>query len=183
MKIIGSKKQNNEFNFNKKEELLIYKSLWKKKKSKKIDTEHQFCHYKDWKNYVMNRYKEVDLIEFKRFLNQGKRENATNVQLYNVLYVAVFSAIVTKLFDIVEKDILVTIIVIVGIVAYLGMKVFDFHCKESFYEDYIEIIDELIANAKKSDRDKRKNFQGKNFDTPRGISCKRVSKKMTIFRC
>lgn len=131
---------------------------WRLDKNLKFDT------YQQWKNYIVNKYENVDkdmLIEFSRYLNQNVRNLKPTYEYWVIAATVVLTWALTKVIDIffgAQMDyegiyafvaafifeIFVAIFLI--FVVFQTMKpLFDSNLDENFLRDYKEIIDDLIA--------------------------------------
>lgn len=155
-------------------EKIIYEYLcfshMKKKELKKLDEKLKFVTYKEWKKYILDKYKgyeEEKLIEFSRYLNQRIR-NVEPAFMYLQVHIPVMATIIfTKAFDFIFETKLVfsgtpkifvaafvllfDICVIMPLIFFVWhtFKPFRENCVEkNFLKDYKEIIDNLI-NSKK----------------------------------
>lgn len=171
-------KQKGEYNFGFYEfhEFCIYKYAMgikmKKKEYNDVCEHNRFNSYKEWKSYILKKYENMDsddCEEFKKFLSQkSKNKKVTNKALIMVLSI-LFTAPISRLFDsilTVYKD---PIIMLVGLIVYIGVVFYiiytiskpywDENETSSFYEDYISTIDELIS---RKDKDEKKIPKHKN---------------------
>lgn len=171
-------KQKGEYNFGFDEfhEFCIYKYAMgikmKKKEYNDVCEHNRFNSYKEWKSYILKKYENMDsddCEEFKKFLSQkSKNKKVTNKALIMVLSI-LFTAPISRLFDsilTVDKN---PIIMLVGLIAYIGVVFYiiymiskpywDENETSSFYEDYISTIDELIS---RNDKEKKKTSKRKN---------------------
>lgn len=171
-------KQKGEYNFGFDEfhEFCIYKYVMgikmKKKEYKGVCEHNRFNSYKEWKTYILEKYENMysdDCEEFKKFLLQkSKNKKVTNKALIMVLSI-LFTAPISRLFDsilTVDKNpiiMLVGLVVYIGVIFYIIYMILKPHWDEnetsSFYEDYISAIDELISH---NDKDEKKIPKHKN---------------------
>lgn len=148
------------FLFDKERELNIYRFLCKKKVKKKKIKEISDClfeRYNDWKNYITNKYQNYEsqqLIEFSKFLNLQIRESKS----FSPIIIMYFSPVVAfyisllgdKLLNVnyTKQNIFPICIGIMGCLIFIVVVAYNMYSEENmkngFYEDYKEIIDELI---------------------------------------
>ncbi len=171
-------KQKGEYNFGFDEfhEFCIYKYAMgikmKRKEYKGVCEHNRINSYKEWKTYIIRKYENMnsdDCEEFKKFLSQkSKNKKVTNKALIMVLSI-LFTAPISRLFDsilTVDKNpiiMLVGLVVYIGVIFYITFKIlkpyWDDNETSSFYEDYISAIDELIS---RKDKDEKKIPKHKN---------------------
>lgn len=129
----------------------------------RLDKNLKFETYQQWKNYIVNKYENVDkdmLVEFSRYLNQNVRNLKPTYEYWVIEATVVLTLASTKVIDIFlgtqmnfEEiyafvaafifEILVVIFLI--FVVFKTMKpLFDSNLDENFLRDYKEIIDEII---------------------------------------
>lgn len=155
-----------EFDFNLERNIYRYvccakmnwKTAWRLDKNLKFET------YQQWKNYIINKYENVDkdmLIEFSRYLNQNARNLKPTHEYWVMAATAVLTLALTKMVDAFlyaqmdSKGIsaIVTVVVFeifvvifLAIIVIQTMKpIFNNNVDEYFLRDYKEIIDELIT--------------------------------------
>ena len=177
--IITLGKENFNFDYNK--ELDAYKYLcgkrMVKRRYKALQENLKFSSYREWSEYIMERYKDysVDsLSEFSRFLNQGLRNTKPNQKVREMIVPILLTAFFTSVFNqlltrsAVEFDVktssVITIIVAICLVAvaivvitFLVMLVtyetitpiWEQETIRCFLEDYKEIIDQIIQEKNK----------------------------------
>lgn len=129
----------------------------------RLDKNLKFETYQQWKNYIVNKYENVDrdmLIEFSRYLNQNARNLKPTHEYWSIAATVVLTLTSTKVVDAflgAQMDSngissIVTVFVFEIIVAtflifvvFQTMKpIFDSNIEENFLRDYKEIIDEII---------------------------------------
>ena len=167
---------NDNFLFDEERELDIYRYLCKEKLKKKREKKISDClfkRYNDWKNYITNKYKNYEaqqLTEFSRFLNQQLRRSKILNPIIIMYFSPVISYYITYLIscfgdgtvkeqtDSISFQIspLVDIVLNMCAVAFIVFVAYKIYSQESmkneFYEDYKEIIDEIIEK-KNGDKD------------------------------
>lgn len=161
MKSIGEK----YYNFNIQKELIIYKYLCKtkyyKKKFKKLQSDLKFDTYCEWENYVKEKHKDLSdekLLEFSKFLNLQKRNERPVFEMMSWLMPAVFSVYINICVDIAYKDnnslfshifiIIISYIFFILIAREIIKPLLDECSRDNFFDDYKEIIDNLIKERK-----------------------------------
>lgn len=176
--IISLKRKNslkeNSFDFKLELEIKIYKYLWYKK-AKGLEKKYRFESYNKWKNYITNKYSGFSierLQEFDRWLNQKIRLRKPNHEYSKACITALISCFFTILLDTYSSTIeaveqmsiavrmggiVIVLIVIFCAVLFVTDKLYCFWFDDdvtiALYEDYKEIIDEMIAQQKNSDSD------------------------------
>lgn len=153
---------NDNFLFDEGRELDIYRYLCGGKK--KI-SDCLFKRYNDWKNYITNKYKNYkaqQLTEFSRFLNLQIRKS----KVLNPIIIMYFSPIISyyitylisnwgdkvtqKQADSMNSQLAAGVSIVLGVcvlvgVVFVAYKIYSQESmKNEFYEDYKEIIDEII---------------------------------------
>ena len=130
----------------------------------RLDKNLKFETYQQWKNYIVNRYENVDkdmLIKFSRYLNQNVRNLKPTYEYWATVTTVILTLALTKVFDVFLsaqidfKGILSIVTVFIFeifveifliFVVFQTMKpIFDSNLDENFLRDYKEIIDELIT--------------------------------------
>lgn len=157
-------KAKNDFLFDNKREWYIYCFLCDgklKRREKRKISGLLFERYNDWKDYITNKYQNYDshqLIEFSRFLNHQIRESKSFTPIIIMYFSPVIAYYISFWGDKLNEsytigDILVKFISIIGCLAFLIAVAYKTYSEESmkngFYEDYKEIIDELIERKDK----------------------------------
>lgn len=158
------------YGFDSELELIIYRYLCrfhtKKKKLHALHNDLKFDTYRQWKQYVCNRYsnyRNEELMEFSRYLNHKKR--CTSIfQIYwpivaPIIISVLSSTVVQKAYDMYYDNyknsslftlilqaffILVVIIGLIISVIKASYILLENSMEENFYTDYKEIIDEMI---------------------------------------
>lgn len=171
-------KQKGEYNFGFYEfhEFCIYKYAMgikmKKKEYNDVCEHNRFNSYKEWKSYILKKYENMDADdckELKKFLTlKSRNKKVTNkalIMVLSILFTAPFSRLSDSILT-VYKD---PIIMLVGLIVYIGVVFYiiytiskpywDENETSSFYEDYISTIDELIS---RNDKGKKKISKRKN---------------------
>lgn len=154
----------NTFQFDEELELTIYRYVcnkmitygkWKKIRNKYSNIQS----YTEWKKYIVGRYdkyKKESLIEFQRYLNyminikKSANSFGTTVWCTSMLSAMVsvaFNSLIseTDWFEILYKSIIIVILLPHLLKSIYRLVAAD-DCVCNMYEDYKEIIDELIAN-------------------------------------
>lgn len=151
------------FEFNIKEEKLIYKYLCKedltKRQKRKLTEDIKFERFKDWEDYIINKYKKYDaksLNEFKKMLNiLFHNSNEFTAYNKNVCTAYISSAMTILLRDCIDglqenMGIISNILLMLffpSILVYLLFKSFKEYKSDyliMLYKDIINILDELI---------------------------------------
>lgn len=154
----------NTFQFDEELELTIYRYVCNKMitygKWKKIRNRYSNIQsYTEWKKYIVGRYdkyKKESLIEFQRYLNYKiNTKKSANSFATTVWCTVMLSTIVsmafnfliseTDWFEILFKSIMIVIFLPLILKSTYKIVAED-NCACNMYEDYKEIIDELIAN-------------------------------------
>lgn len=153
-------KAKKDFLFDNKREWYIYRFLCDgklKRREKKKISGILFERYNDWKDYVINKYQNYEshqLIEFSRFLNHQIRESKS----FTPIIIMYFSPVVAFYISLLGDKLLNvnytkqnTFAICIGIIVCLALIIMvaynmysEENMKNGFYEDYKEIIDELI---------------------------------------
>lgn len=161
------------FYFDVEKEKSIYKYLCKqkmKKRAKKLDKQVMFNSYSSWKMYIMNKYQFYDkccLIEFRRMLELMKRNSDTYGDFNKELCIAQISSIISLTASFIvaittENQevrmilllcvLFASILIVPCAIAFFIDRIFRSYKLEEmnkyFWEDVIEILDELIKNKK-----------------------------------
>lgn len=155
-----------EFDINLERNIYSYVCCTKMNRIKawRLDKNLKFETYQQWKNYIVNKYENVDkdmLVEFSRYLNQNVRNLKPTYEYWGIAATVVLTLALTKVIDIFLAtqmdfegiyafvavfifEIFVAIFLI--FVIFQTMKpLFDSNLDENFLRDYKEIIDDLIA--------------------------------------
>ena len=166
LKIKGKK----QFEFDLTYEKKIFYNLWlslNDNTTKKINDEHNFGSYLEWRQYFIKKYCEYDLdklIEFSRYLKQLQRSKKAITDLGYIVITAMFTLIVESGFEIIGictvdnffVRLIITLFtivaVVVPIIVYLNStysEMADNGLEMDLIEDCKEIIDDLISNYEK----------------------------------
>ena len=101
-KYIGEK----YFDFDVEYELIIYKFLCnihlENKEIRKINEEHKFITYVQWKDYIVSKYKAYEddmLIEFIHYLNQKIRNVDSGYEYYGIFIPILLTILSDKLYE------------------------------------------------------------------------------------
>lgn len=147
------------FDFNISQEKVIYKYVCREKIEhfRKKDLIYKFDTYAQWKNYVRNKYEPYNaesLMEFSRYLNYQIRRQPDLNGVFALCMAPLYTWIINFYFEVQVSNRLGIILVIIIIPWFLllvwmvkeslNMSSGD-NMKRAFYEDYKEIIDELIS--------------------------------------
>ncbi|MBP3505964.1 MAG: hypothetical protein J6K43_06135 [Lachnospiraceae bacterium] len=153
-----SSEWNKNFNFNVSQEKVIYRYVCREKIEyfRKRDLVYKFDTYMEWKNYVRNKYmayNEKSLMEFSRYLNYQLRRQPDINGVFALCLAPLYTWVINFYFEIQTANIskIVFVIIIIPWVLLLcwmlketiNMSTGD-KMNRAFYEDYKEIIDELI---------------------------------------
>lgn len=166
------------YDFILKRERIIYSYLCckyiNKKEMKKIEENLKFQSYKEWKEYITKKYNKCDvdsLVEFRRLLNQLKRNIAPSSTYLGFCFPAVLALILSKSADMLwslninEVELTdwrvfaiyaivyifaigLVMIPVMGILLAIIFPIMNNDLEENLYNDYIEVIDELIKDKK-----------------------------------
>lgn len=163
----------NYYKFDADYETKIYKYLCckrlNKKVVKKMNDGIKFITYHQWKNYIQDKYKDLnklELMEFSHFLNQKIRNLKPGYEYWKIIVPIIITLMVEELFstliDISQIKIntvfeLCIELIIIIFVMIIGFQIFinttkpiwDVTDKIDFYSDYKEIIDKMIENYDK----------------------------------
>lgn len=166
----GSSK-GNSFGFDFELEAKIYKHLCYKK-DERLDDKYKFKSYKQWKDYITNKYSVFSieqLQEFDRWLNQKIRLRKPDHEYRNTCITVLITWFFTKLLDEFSDKVEVTnniegvmgifmmgvlcliiFCVVLFVTNYLCGYLFENNETIALYTDYKEIIDEIIAQRENS---------------------------------
>lgn len=160
--IIGKRRYDFDFQLEK----IIY--CWvcclyvKKKKLKKLDNNLKFNSYKQWKEYIQNKYSSCNnetLFEFSKYLNQRIRIVKPSEEYWKLVTPVLMTLVITKWMEaflsietgLSEVSFLVVLFAIVLImISYffliwkLTTPILESSIEEYMLEDYKEIIDGMI---------------------------------------
>lgn len=158
----------NSFGFDVELEVKIYKHLCYKK-NERLDDKYKFKSYKQWKDYITNKYSVSSieqLQEFDRWLNQKIRLREPDHEYRNTCITVLITWFFTKLLDELSKKVgvinnikgvmgifmmgvlcLIIFCVVLFVTNYLCGYLFENNETIALYTDYKEIIDEIIVNA------------------------------------
>lgn len=155
----------NFYHFNYGKEKLIYKYVCyerlKKKELKKINSNQKFDSYLQWKLYICNKYKDYPknkLLNFSRYLNQRVKRAKPFKEYTSIFITACLSCLITELVDTLIKTedlsdyplwskifcLLIVFISMFYIIYEMIKSMSDNNFKENFFNDYKEIIDEML---------------------------------------
>lgn len=169
LKHIGERKYNFDITLEKQIYSCLCCSYGSKKAFKKLDDKLKFNSYKQWMQYVCNKYENYckeDLIEFSRYLNQHIR----NIKPFREFWDLFFPIVLTVLFSygldkfleikfhfeklsfftflsILIIFLLLLIFIVLPLIFFIRnilLPIFDNDIEENFFKDYKEIIDEII---------------------------------------
>lgn len=165
-----------EYDFDPQLEMIIYKYVCymhiTKKEKKKLDKKTKFDFYRDWKNYIFDKYKDCKretLIEFSRYLNQRKRNNQPIREYWYLVIPVMLTLALSETFDFiiqnrhifcnlsVEEIIVLCSLIIILIVSLVifairntMMPMLDANIENNMLADYIEIIESMIINKEQT---------------------------------
>lgn len=163
---VGKKKYDFDFESEKRIYYYLCCMPMKKKELRKVDEKLQFNSYKEWKQYICNKYgdyKDEELMEFSRYINQRIRNIQPNREYWNLFVPIIMTIVLTEWFEAFIKGEFdftgASDAVIIGaILMMVGMLVFsmiflvwntftplwEYSREENFLRDYKEIIDGMI---------------------------------------
>ena len=148
------------FNFDISREKAIYKYLCREKigsLERKLILNYKFDSYFQWKNYVVEKYKAYSvnsLTEFSRYFNynirkQGEMKGALGLFLSPVAACIVAQMLDKEFYNTDQFWNVVIYILLLIMLAWVIRKNIELSVEDkmnsAFFEDYKEIIDELIA--------------------------------------
>lgn len=158
-----------DFDFNLERNIYEYLCFSSKKGLKRLNEKVRFETYKQWKQYVCNRYKDYSkskLIEFSRYLNQRIRNKKPYHEYWSIMLAIILTLAFTKIVDFslsklnettamasIEGIILSLFIEfliigsIVAIIFWTLPTLINNNIDENFLRDYKEIIDEIIKEV------------------------------------
>lgn len=144
---------------------------------KKLNESEKFDSYLDWKQYVWNKYSEYDsdgLKQFEKYLKRGANNVAPTKEYWNVAYGAILAwtigestkeiihmlSEILNVIGIAQIIIAILALIIISLVLIFVIKkitkpIWDNSEEENFYNDYIEIIRQIIQ--KKEPKYERNN--------------------------
>lgn len=149
-----------EFLLDIRTEYAIYMYLCKQKvrRKKLLSDDIKFNRYKDWKNYIINKYQgygKDSLQEFNRMLNFQLRDSRKLDGFFkNICIACISAAIATIMSNMVMNKLgsvklLIAYFLLTPTFSYLFLCIYKFYTLMSeelhFYEDVKEIIEEIIA--------------------------------------
>lgn len=158
-----------DFDFGKEEAIYTYLCCKrvKRKEIHKLDNDLKFNYYRDWKNYVEEKYKKCrteKLIEFSRYLNQKIRDISPDYEYWKLSIPVILSVLIMGIIDIVDGilklklpfSVYSIIILMIIIILFLALPtlyaiwttmipLWDNNHRKSFLIDYKEIIDQIIG--------------------------------------
>lgn len=167
-----------KFDFKSEREIYCYLCCCheKKKKLQKLDKELKFVSYRQWKQYIWNRYEYFDkdmLIEFSRYLNLRVRNIMPSREFWNIIATITLTFIFTKFMNMIlnaKMDFnevsawsaivfiflleLSTTLALVFIFNQVFSPILDNNVDENLLKDYKEIIDEIINDKEKFKQEK-----------------------------
>lgn len=150
------------YGFDLEKERNIYFYLCRRNSGRYLSENEKFETYSQWKKYITGKFAKLSkeqLFEFSKYLSLRMENNRPLKDLSLALYSAGTTIIANTIIgnlkiDNIKWDFVITVIVAVitfGIsVAILSCQTADTYKNERFYEDYIEIINEL--NEKKKEQ-------------------------------
>lgn len=129
---------------------------------RKLNEKLKFESYQEWKQYICNKYQNYSkekLTEFSRYLNQRIRNKKPFNEILIILCTVLVSLTLSQMFDMFLNTyerlsiklvwfiscIIIVLPVFYGIVRFL-CHIFDSDIEKNFFEDYKEIIDEIIKS-------------------------------------
>lgn len=161
-----------EYDFDLQLELVIYKYVCymhlTRKEKKKLDKKNQFNFYREWKKYIIDKYKDYkqeSLTEFSRYLNQRKRNNQPIREYWYLVIPVVLTLALSAIFDLITQNghilynlsigqiitlcsliILLMFFLIVFVIRDTMMPMLDANIENNMLTDYIEIIEGIIID-------------------------------------
>lgn len=146
------------FDFNVSQEKAIYAYVCREKieHSRKKCLVYKFDTYAEWKGYVKNKYipySSDSLIEFSRYLNYQIRIQPDVNGAFALFMAPIFTVLINFYFEVQTSEIsgIVRAIILVPWLIFVAWMVIETinmssgdKIKRTFYEDYKEIVDELI---------------------------------------
>ena len=163
-KYIGEK----YFDFDVEYELIIYKFLCnihlKNKEIRKLNEEHKFITYVQWKYYITNKYKFYKndmLIELIHYLNQKIRNEDSGYEYYRIVIPILLTILSDKLYEQViqisklETNSIPSIVIGIVFILVVGFfsafciikvidPMFDKSVEKNFYLDYKKEIERIL---------------------------------------
>lgn len=160
--------EENYFDFDVGYELIIYKHLCNRhlenKEFNKLNDEHKFVSYIQWKDYIANKYKlykDDMLIEFIHYLNQKVRNEDSGYEDYKIIIPVLLTVLSDKLYEqiiqmsMVEMNSLLYIfiefvfILLVIVIFFFCVKkvldpMLDKSFEKNFYLDYKKEIERIL---------------------------------------
>ena len=159
-----------EYDFDPQLEMIIYKYVCymhiTRKEKKKLNPKIEFDFYRDWKNYIFNKYKDCKretLIEFSRYLNQRKRNNQPIREYWNLIIPVIMALLFTEAFHILISNnfisqglpiwgniilcfiiIMFILLPIIFVIWNTIMPIWDANIEDNMLTDYREIIESMI---------------------------------------
>ena len=161
------------FDFQLERTIYCYLCCCRVKRSERniLPEEWKFIFYRQWKDYIWNKYKEyreTDLMEFSRYLNQCMRNIKPEHEYENIIAAVIMTVGVTKSYEfiltpsidlrsvsnigkmIVVASLAMFVCLLIGyLVFYTLLPLFNNNIDENFLRDYKEIIDEIIKEKSK----------------------------------
>lgn len=134
----------------------------KKKKIKKLDNALKFNSYKQWKEYIQNKYASYSnetLIDFSKYLNQGIRNVNSGGEYMNLCMPVIMTLVITKWMETflsIDTDLsgvpfivtLFTVALLIAVLMFFLWKLIfpklETSTEKYMLEDYKEIIDDMI---------------------------------------
>lgn len=160
-----------QYHFKFKLEKNIYSYLWGLHVRGELDDNLKFFYYKDWEQYIRNKYNNYDdetLIEFSKYLNQRIRHVKPDRKYWDMFIPIILTIVVSKLFDILFKTqtwewdnipILCAIFVLLFISVSLVLPLlfisynllsllYDNETEKNLLLDYKDVIEDMIKERK-----------------------------------
>ena len=163
-KYIGEK----YFDFDVEYELIIYKFLCnihlENKEIRKINEEHKFITYVQWKDYIVSKYKVYEddmLIEFIHYLNQKIRNVDSGYKYYGIFIPILLTILSDKLYEqliticnveihsilyVLGEIVFMAVVVIVSVflIKKITATMYEKSFEKNFYLDYKKEIERIL---------------------------------------
>lgn len=171
----NKKQKEVEYNFDLKKEKKIYDHVgcnaidtkpsksFCRKSSKRESHGDVLNTYLDWESYVEKKLpnERRNLINMKRFLNRKKRNAERSLDIYKTIAAPIYVAIVTIFVTIEVQDVIMNILLLMNfsilVLTMIAIVLLTICFKEasliSFYEDYMEIIQEKIDGVSSDNKE------------------------------
>lgn len=153
------------YNFCVEEEYKIYRSVGKINKKEswiykyvktifirllKSEREKNLKNYTEWKDYIIGKYGEKDLLNFSKFLNRGRRNEKLFFDVYKSIGIPILVGMVAincKEFEGIW-EMLAGVSCFIVIIVFSAPVLTTTYNRKNMYEDIIEIVNELKERIK-----------------------------------